>query len=222
MLPAPSTIAISTPRSCSCLTWAATARSRSGSVPKSSEPMRDSPESFRRIRRKSGCGTRRGSLLAHGEAREPADHDVLAGLGREVRADLLDGAALVLLAVDVLLVEEHDLLEPLLELALGDLAADVLGLVGGLLLEDPQLGVLRLLGHVLLGDPLHGGRRGDVQRDILGEGDEVLVAGDEVGVAVDLDEHADLAVGVDVGLHGALGGLAAGELSELAAHLDAQ
>ena len=61
-----------------------------------------------------------------------------------------------------------------------------------------------------------------MQRDVPGEGDEVLVAGDEVGVAVDLDEDADLAVGVDVGLHGALGGLAAAELGGLVAEPDAQ
>ena len=37
-----------------------------------------------------------------------------------------------------------------------------------------------------------------MQRDVLGERGEVVVAGDEVGLAVDLDEHADPAVGVDV------------------------
>src|SRR5258706_4525938 len=220
MLPAPRTIATSTPRSCTCLTCAATARSRSGSVPNSSEPMRDSPESFRSIRRKTGCGTRPGSLLADGEARESSYDDVLTGLARQVGAELLDRAAVVLLAVDVLLVEQHDLLEPLAQLALGDLAPHVLGLVGGLLLEHAQLGVLGLLGHVVLGDPLRGRRGRDVQRDVLGEGDEVLVARDEVGVAVDLDEHADLAVGMDVGLDGPLAGLAARELAELVAHLD--
>ena len=37
-----------------------------------------------------------------------------------------------------------------------------------------------------------------MQRDLAGELLEVVVAGDEVGLAVDLDQHADLAVGVDV------------------------
>ena len=46
--------------------------------------------------------------------------------------------------------------------------------------------------------------------------DEVVVAGDEVGLAVDLDEHADLAVGVDVGCDDALGGLALAALGGLA------
>src|SRR6266545_323356 len=160
--------------------------------------------------------------LAHREPREAAYDDVLARLGREVAAQLLDRLALVLVAVDMDLVEQHDLAEPALELALDDPRADVLGLVGGLLLEHPRLGVADVLGHLVLADPAGLRRGGDVQRDVLGEGDEVGVGGDEVGVAVDLDEHADLAVGVDVALDRALGGLAVGELAELVAHLDAQ
>ena len=102
------------------------------------------------------------------------------------------------------------------------LARDVLGLVGRLLLEHAQLGLLGLLGDLVLGDVAHLRRGGDVQRDVAGERDEVLVAGDEVGVAVDLDEHAGLAVGVDVGLDRALGGLAAAHLERLVAEADAQ
>src|SRR5919204_219073 len=103
--------------------------------------------------------------LAHREAHEAPDDDVLARRRRELAAQLLDRLAVVLVAVDVGLVEQHDL---------------------------------------------------------LGEGDEVVVLGHEVGVAVDLDEHADLAVGVDVALDGALAGLTARELADLAPHLDAQ
>ena len=61
-----------------------------------------------------------------------------------------------------------------------------------------------------------------MHRDLAGEGDEVVVAGHEVGVAVDLEEHADLAVAVDVGLDRALGGLAAADLQGLVAEADAQ
>ena len=49
---------------------------------------------------------------------------------------------------------------------------------------------------------------GDVLEQLL----EVLGAGHEVGLAVELDEHADLAAGVDVGSDGALVGGAAGLL----------
>src|SRR4051812_36371780 len=164
----------------------------------------------------------RFALVADLEPGEPADDDVLAGLRAELGAKLLDRLAVVLVGVDVLLVEQHDLLHPLAQLAFGDLRAHVLGLVGRLLLEDAQLGLLGLPGDLVLGDVLRGRQRGDVQRDVAGERDEVVVARDEVGVAVDLDEHADLAVGMDVGLDGALGGLAAGELRRAAEPLDPQ
>src|SRR3954452_18720327 len=161
-------------------------------------------------------------LLADGEADEALDDHVLARLGREVGTQLLDRLAVVLVAVDVLLVEEDDLLVPALELALDDLGADVLRLVGRLLLEDAGLAVLVLLRHLVLGHVLRGRRRRDVQREVLGEVDEVLVLGDEVGVALDLDEHADLAGGVHVGLDRALRRLATRELADLVAHLDPQ
>src|SRR3954451_14214697 len=162
------------------------------------------------------------SLLPDREADEALDDDVLAGLGREGGAQLLDRLAVVLVAVDVLLVEQDDLLVPGLQLALDDFGPDVLRLVGGLLLEDAGLAVLVLLGDLVLGDVRRLRRGGDVQGEVLGELDEVVVLGDEVGVALDLDEHADLAGRVDVGLDGALGGLATGELADLVAHLDAE
>ncbi len=64
-----------------------------------------------------------------------------------------------------------------------------------------------------------GGRtrvgRGDLQREFLDEGLEVVGARDEVGLAVHLDEHADLAAQVDVGADQALAGGAAGLLRRL-------
>src|SRR6188472_3158624 len=111
---------------------------RSGSVPYSSEPMRDSPESLSSTLLNRGSATL-GMLFPDTEADEPADDDVLAGLGRELGAELLDRLALVAVGVDVGLVEEHVLLQPLAPAALGDARTDVLGLVGGLLLVDAQL-----------------------------------------------------------------------------------
>src|SRR3954447_8614868 len=104
--------------------------------------MSASPDSFRRTRPNAACPfCDSGLLLPHLEAREAADHHVLAGSGRDLRAPLLDGLGLVLLLVHVLLFEEHDLFEPLAHPALGDLLLDVLGLAlaGGLLAEDPHL-----------------------------------------------------------------------------------
>src|SRR5215217_9091901 len=106
MFPAPTTIATSTPRSWTCLIWPATAATRSGSVPYSSAPMRASPESLSRTLWKT-------ALLTDGEPREAPDHHVLAGLGREVGAEVLDRLAVVLLAVDVRLLEQHHVVEPL-------------------------------------------------------------------------------------------------------------
>ena len=54
MLPAPTTTAISTPRSETSWTCVAIRSTRSGSVPYSSEPIRASPESFSRTRLKTG------------------------------------------------------------------------------------------------------------------------------------------------------------------------
>src|SRR4051812_4869536 len=116
MFPPPTTIATSTPRSCTRLTVWAMPWMRSASTPYSREPIRASPESFRRMRRKAGlpspstCATARnpnapgdGPSVAHLEAREPADHDVLARLGRDVGPELLDRAPFVLVGVDMLL-----------------------------------------------------------------------------------------------------------------------
>src|SRR6478672_9193396 len=159
MLPAPTTTASSTPR---CWTWAssaATERTFSGSVPYSREPMRDSPESLIRTLRKAL------SLLTDGKPYETPDHDVLAGLRREVRAELLDRLAVVVIALDVGLLEEDDLLVPLAQLALGGLVARLLGHVLELLGVDALLGLLGLLGHLVDRDPPRRRRRRDVQRD---------------------------------------------------------
>ena len=80
-----------------------------------------------------------------------------------------------------------------------DLLADVLGLVGDLLQQEPLL-VLELVGgHVLAADVPRVGAE-DVDGQVLAELAELLVAGDEVGLAVDLDHRPLLAVVVDVDL----------------------
>ena len=53
---------------------------------------------------------------------------------------------------------------------------------------------------------------GDLDRQVLDELLELLGAGDEVGLAVDLDEHADPAAGVDVAADEALADVAVGPL----------
>src|SRR3954463_14299735 len=155
MLPAPTTTATSTPPACPRRPCSAMASMRSGSAPYSRSPMSASPESFRRMRSKAA----EALLLAYLISGEPADHDVLAGLRRRGRAQVLDRLAGVLVAVHVLLVQQHDLLEPLAQPPLRDLRAHVLGLVGGLLLEDPQLALAVLVGHLVLRHVMRPGPR---------------------------------------------------------------
>src|SRR5688572_23149905 len=103
MLPPPTTAATSTPSPCTSWMARASAVTRSGSCPYSRAPMSASPDSFSRTRRytarsrtaPSGSGaavelTRRSPLPDH-EAREALDLDVLPGLGRQLRAHVLDG-----------------------------------------------------------------------------------------------------------------------------------
>src|SRR5436309_1105019 len=61
-----------------------------------------------------------------------------------------------------------------------------------------------------------------MERKVPDELDELLGARDEVGLAVDLDEHPDLVAGVDVALDGALAGLRPGALGGLRLSLGAQ
>ena len=121
-------------------------RSRTRARPSGPRPRASAGRGRRpaRIRsRRSSAGRLPSESLALGlgpdfEAGEAGDPDVLAGLRRSLLAKLLDRLAVVLVAVDVRLLEQRDLLAPLGELALDDPLADVLGLalLGGLLLED--------------------------------------------------------------------------------------
>src|SRR5215218_5375496 len=101
--PPPTTIATSTPRLATAWTALAIAAMRAGSAPYSRSPMSASPDSLRRTRRNAGCPfCDSGLLLAHLEAREAPDDDVLAGRGGDLRPQLFDGLCLVLLHVHVL------------------------------------------------------------------------------------------------------------------------
>src|ERR1700761_2716442 len=219
MFPAPTTIATSTPRSRTEAIWVAIRSTSAGSVPYSRRPIRASPESFRRIR--PNCSKR--LLAADLEVGEAGDADVLAGFRRQLLAQLLDRLRAVFLGVDVLLVEQRDFRAPFAQLAGDDFLDDVLrfAFLARLLLEDPLFGLARLRVDFVGRDVLRRGRR-DVQGDLVGEDLEVLVAGDEVGLALDLDHRADAVVGVDVGGDHALFGAAAFALGGGGLSLDAQ
>src|SRR5271165_1313438 len=160
-------------------------------------------------------------LLADREAREAAYDDVLSRRRGQLVAQLLDRLALELGIVHLLL-EQHDRLEPCVELARDDPLTHVLGLVGRLLLIDPHLG-LALLGRNVL--PTHvpdGGRGGDLHGDIARETHEFIVLGDEVGIAVHLEQHPDLGPGMHVRLHDALSRRSLTEILDLLPLLHAQ
>jgi len=100
--------------------------------------------------------------------------------------------------------------DELLELSLHDLGPHVfrLPLGGHLLLGDAPLPIEQLRRDVR---GRHADRigRGDVKGDLARQLPERLVAGHEVGLAVELDQHPDLVVVVDVAQHDALRGGAA-------------
>src|SRR3954453_7376260 len=125
--------------------------------------MSASPESLSRTRPKAG-GSPATALLADREAGEAPDDDVLPGLGRKVRAQLLDGLVLVLVEVDVRLAQGNHLVEPLAPPPLDDPGHDVLGLALGLGLlgGDALLALALARGQGVLG---HGqrARRGGVR-----------------------------------------------------------
>ena len=154
------------------------------------------------------------AAFADDEPGEPGDRDILAG----PRVDGQDHVAHRLgLVLDEFLVEQDALAEPGVELALGDLLLHVRRLVGHLRHEDAFLLGDRLFGNVFAPD-VRGIGGHDMQRQVLGKLLELLVAGDEVGLAVELDQRARLGVVVDVDLDAAgLGGPPGAELGLLRA-----
>ena len=110
----------------------------------------------------------------------------------------------------------RQILVELVQLAVDDLVDDVGGLASRL-----RTAPRRSRAPAPIAPPAlpRGGRvgagRGDVHREVLAQGLEVVGARHEVGLAVDLDEHADAAA-VDVGVDEALRGGAVGRFSALA------
>jgi len=128
---------------------------------------------------------------------EAADGDLLSNLRGGLLDEFLNSLGGVL---DEVLLEESLLVDHLVEAALDNLLADVLGLGLkilhlhlNLLLGGDHGGIGVVGGHVL--DILAGG---NLHGDVLGELLEPVTAGDKVSLAVDLDEHAETSTGVDV------------------------
>src|SRR5882757_2092088 len=131
--------------------------------------------------------------VAYLEAGEAAHGDVLAELADLLRDELRDGHGLLL---DEGLIEQADLFVELAHLAFDDLLDHRRRLAGcgGLGAIDILLALHVLGSDVLLAD-VAGVGGCDVHRDVLEQLLEVLGAGDEVALAIELDQHADLAAG---------------------------
>src|SRR5207248_5792006 len=185
-----------------------------------------SPESFRSTRPNTAAGgdgpfTAEPSRLAHLEPRKPADDHVLAGLGGQRCPNFLDRLPAVDVLFDVLLPEQVHVVEPRVDLALDDLVAHVLGAVGCLLGGDPLLALALVRWKRVL---RHGQRSSGryVEGEVARELDELVGAGDEIGLAVHLDQYPDLVPSVDVLLDDTLAGLRSGPLGRLGLALGAQ
>src|SRR5919109_725990 len=205
MLPPPTTMPSATPKLLASATWRAIEATTRGSIPKPcSSPAKASPESLSRtlvylgvIR--SPSPTLSGLVsLPHSNAAEATYRDVLTHRGLRL---LDEGGNRLCLVLDPLLLEENGVLEERLDLALDDLVYDSLRLarvlrrlgVDGRLLVDGRL-------RDLVARHPGGVRKRDVHGDVLRQPFEPLGLGDEIGLAVELQEHAELRRQVRVGL----------------------
>src|SRR5262249_31309854 len=147
-----------------------------------------------------------GSVLAERERREAANPDVLPHLRDGFLDDLFHR---LLVVANVRLLHEHDRLIEFVHLAFEDPRNHRLrlALVLELLAIDDALTLHELGRHALAA---HGqrARARDLHGEIAHQALELVGAGHEVGLAVHLDEHADPAAGMDVGLDQSFAGLA--------------
>src|SRR6266508_3002841 len=207
MFPAPTTTAVSTPSDWTPAISRASRSTVARSIPYSRSPIRASPESFSRMRRKTGAavGSAASSLVRAG-ALPNGNAPELEHLQARLLERLRDGLRGV---VDPHLFGEHRLrVEALLEHAFDDLLTDLLGLGEHVRLRgvDLELGLDVLLGDLVAREVPRLGER-DVHRQ-LPRSNRAL--------ALDADEHADLVRGrMDVlGERLAFSGLHAGGVDD--------
>ena len=214
MLPPPTTMPIWTPRPWISATWRAMNAQNAGSTPygaiaeqRLAGQLEQDPAVAQRRRLAEAALGHSSSPSAYRVKRRTRMFSPIVAICSVIRSR--DGALLVAER----LVVQADLRVPLLELAVDDLLPDVLGLLLGRLVGQ-QLGLLG--GEVgrrdVLGVDVERRQSGDLDGQVADELLELVGAGHEVGLAVDLDEHADPAAGVDVARHEPFAGLAAGLL----------
>src|SRR5215470_13128399 len=203
MLPPPITMATWTPRSMTSRISAPTRSSTGGSIPYPWSPASASPESFRTMRRYRGrpaASAAATDSASDPEAGKSLDDDPLARLGVGQVDEVLD-LRLAARVFNKRLLEQALLGEILLELALDDLVEHL----GGLLLVRHLAAVdlALLLEHGrrhLFACHVCGVRRGHLHREVADELAECVRLRHEVRLAVDLDQGAQLAVRMQIGV----------------------
>src|SRR5579885_3008542 len=165
-----------------------------------------------RNRRFAGAGA--AGSFANLEAGKALDDDVFAEVGNSLLDHLADGHALIL---DIVLFVEAILLVELFHFARDDAVHDGLGLARGKRLRAVDLALfLEHFRRNFLTADVARVKRGNVHGDIVREIVKTLGARDEIGLAIDLHEHADLPARVDITADESFGSFAHG-LLEIAA-----
>src|SRR5580704_17253191 len=194
--PPPTTRPICTPLRATSATSDARAATRDASTPKDPSPASTSPLILRRMRPYfatvwlfRGCSFSR-SRVADLESHKARDRNILAQL-RNLRLDhLSDGRRIFL---DEWLLVQADLFKVFVHAPFDDLVRHLLGLAlvdrAGAL--DLALLGKRRLGHIFAADKLRIGRR-HLHCQILHQLLKIAGARDEIGLAVHLDQHAQL------------------------------
>src|SRR5580692_1627884 len=190
MLPPPTTIATETPSlltSAICAAIACVVLTSTLFEP----PAKASPEIFNSTRENRG----RSRSLTEGVSCEAPDPNAFAERSDRTIEQVPDGHAIVL---DEGLVEEAMLFEPFVQPPGNDLLADLGGLprryAGRKLLAQ---GIYDLAGHALAIEIARRHRRA-VHRDVARKFRKPWIASHKIGLAVDLDQDADLPAGMHV------------------------
>src|SRR5436190_7331672 len=209
ILPPPTTMPSCTPARTTSATSVASCRTRSASMPNVAAPAITSPLSFSRMRSylstNSGLdlfGNRglaagaSGRCIAHLEAHEARDHDILTQF-RDLGLDQLIDSERVLL--DKRLVVQADFLVELAQPPLNDLVDDLLGFAFG---QRPGalyvfLFLERRGRHVFLADKLRVGGR-DVHGEVVHQALEIVGARHEIRFAVHFHQHTELPAMVNI------------------------
>ncbi len=178
---------------------------------------------FRGSRRFGGSGRGCARDFANLEAGKTADGNIFAELGNGLGDHLTDSLSLVL---DEVLFVQAALFVELFHLTGDDLLNDGLGLAGGACLSaiDLALALEHFRGYVFAANVarINGS---DVHGHVVAKLFEGLGAGNEIALAVNFDDNADFAAGMNIMADQAFGGFArsflgGGSLTLLAQNVD--